>query len=80
MQRILAGFKEHLGLDLTKLVNSIRGIPRYVHDLAQFRKNYHGSIALRPCLQDRFEQGGAARGEYFIQDLFVARKIYARNP
>ena len=33
-----------------------------------------------PCLHDWHEQAGAAKGEYFWQDLYVARKIFASNP
>ncbi len=78
--KILLALKEQFGIDLLKLVNSLRGIPRYLSDLSKFRKNHHGKIVLRPCLHDRFEDGGSARGEYFVQDIFVARKIYERNP
>jgi len=34
----------------------------------------------RPCLHDRSEQSGAAKGHYFHQDLLVAQKIFQRNP
>ena len=33
-----------------------------------------------PCLTDRFASGGTAKGHYFWQDLFVAKKIYTNNP
>lgn len=33
-----------------------------------------------PCFSDRNAQGGSASGQYFHQDLYVARKIYERNP
>ena len=33
-----------------------------------------------PCLGDRADQSGAAKGHYFFQDLYVARKIFERNP
>lgn len=33
-----------------------------------------------PCLRDRFDAGGVARGQYFHQDLLVAQWIYGANP
>ena len=33
-----------------------------------------------PCLKDRYEDSGSARGHYFHQDLLVARRVFARNP
>jgi hypothetical protein len=33
-----------------------------------------------PCLSDRYDQSGSARGHYFYQDLTVARKIFERQP
>ena len=68
------------GFDPRRLMRSLRGIPRYVTDLAQFRRQYAGVLALRPCLYDWYEEGGAAGSEYFLQDLHVARKIFDANP
>lgn len=33
-----------------------------------------------PCLNDFYEQSGAARGHYFYQDLLVAQKIFRKRP
>jgi len=33
-----------------------------------------------PCLGDRYESSGNTRGHYFYQDLWVARRIFKRNP
>ena len=33
-----------------------------------------------PCLADRYEPSGSARGHYFFQDLLVARRIFERKP
>ena len=42
---------------------------------------YPFSIAFSmPCLGDRADQSGMAKGHYFFQDLYVARKIFERNP
>jgi len=68
------------GIDPRKMFNSLRGLPRYVHDLFRFRSNYTGHFGLLPCLYDWYEDAGATRSEYFWQDLLVARKIFAANP
>jgi len=33
-----------------------------------------------PCLSDRYQSSGSARGHYFHQDLLVARRIFANHP
>jgi hypothetical protein len=69
------------GIDPGKMFSSLRGLPRYVHDLFRFRSNYTGHFGLLPCLYDWYEDdAGATRSEYFWQDLLVARKIFAANP
>jgi hypothetical protein len=59
---------------------SMAGLPRYLRDLAAFRRQYQGALRWQPCLQDWKEEGGTTKNEYFIQDLFVARKIFLSNP
>jgi hypothetical protein len=68
------------GLDFLRLARSLRGIPRYVGGLYRFRQGYKGRLDLLPCLHDWYEEGGATKNEYFMQDLYVARKIYLANP
>ena len=68
------------GIDLIKMLRSIRGVPRYVRDFFHFRSDYTGSIELVPCLHDWYEEGGSTKNEYFWQDLLVARKIFAARP
>lgn len=69
-----------LGIDLRRLTRSLLGAPRYLRDLAQFRKAYGKSVELQPCLYDWFEEGGATKSEYFLQDLHIAQKIHQHNP
>lgn len=33
-----------------------------------------------PCLNDKYDDSGVAKGAYFHQDLFVAKQIYRNNP
>ncbi len=68
------------GIDLRKMYNSLKGIPRFVSDLIKFRKSYSGKISLLPCLHDWNEEGGSTKSEYFWQDLHVAQQIYQINP
>lgn len=68
------------GFDPRLCFRSLRGLPAYVRDLIFFRKSYKGKIRLTPCLNDRFEEGGGTRNEYFWQDLLVARAIHDAGP
>lgn len=74
------------GIDPCKTIRSIRGLPFYFRDL-QTLKSQRQSAAKdfqfgMPyfCLEDRFSEGGTAKGHYFHQDLLVARRIYLNNP
>jgi SAM-dependent methyltransferase len=55
-------------------------LPVYLRDWATFRAGYSGMMNVMPCLHDRYEEGGATKGEYFWQDLLVARAIHAAKP
>lgn len=68
------GFAPHVFL------NSLRGLPIYLRDWRKFRKNYSGLLSFKPCLHDRYEEGGTTRSEYFWQDLLVARWICGAKP
>lgn len=68
------------GIDIRRLLRSLRGLPRYVRDLFRFCKEYEGQIGFLPCLHDWYEEGGATKNEYFWQDLYVAQKIHFSNP
>ncbi len=68
------------GFDIQILLRSLRGLPAYLRDWTTFRKGFSGTMKLKPCLHDRYEDGGATKNEYFWQDLLVARAIHAENP
>jgi hypothetical protein len=80
LQRLSAFLSEQIGLDPARLLRALLRSPGYLVDLAGFRRGYSGRLRLRPCLHDRTGEAGNLRGEYFIQDLLVARKIHERNP
>ena len=72
-----------IGLDMVKLVNTLRGIPSFLKDYFALKKEIDKSvfpIRLYPILDDKYKQGGTAKGHYFHQDLLVARKIFEANP
>lgn len=69
-----------LGFDIRRLVRSLRGVPAYCRDYRAFSRQYSGPMEWQPCLYDRYDEGGATRNEYFLQDLFVARWIHEENP
>lgn len=74
------------GLDPLNTIRSLRGLPPYLRDLKKLKiqmastaREFPFGIPY-PCLQDRFSEGGLAKGHYFHQDLLVARRIHANNP
>jgi hypothetical protein len=68
------------GIDPRVFLRSLRGLPVYLRDWANFRKGYTGPMKFMPCLYDRYEEGGTTKSEYFWQDLLVARAIHAAKP
>ena len=71
------------GINLIQFVNVIRGVPSFVSDFFRLKKQVNSTlfpIELYPILDDKYKQGGTAKGHYFHQDLIVAKKIYDANP
>ena len=68
------------GINLRTLISSFRGIPSYIIDFINFRKDYSGKINFYPCLSDRYAEAGDGRSEYFLQDLLVAKLVYEKKP
>ncbi len=73
------------GLDVRGAMKAIRGVPRFVRDLRAYRRGEEErfplrSGALHPILSEFGDSAGTARGHYFHQDLWAARKIFARRP
>lgn len=71
---------EQFGIDLRRALLSVLALPGFMRDLVRYRRLDRTRLQLQPCLHDRYAQGGAARSEYFVQDLHVARKIHQRRP
>jgi SAM-dependent methyltransferase len=60
-------------------------LPRFVRQAAEYRRQPDGRFPLtlgdlEPILTDFAAEAGIARGHYFHQDLWAARRIFARQP
>lgn len=83
------GFRKFLrisGVDLSRFFRSWSLWSIYRTNRTAFFKQAEASSHIfatgsaLPCLWDRMDKGGVARGQYFFQDLMVARWIYERRP
>jgi SAM-dependent methyltransferase len=68
------------GLNIYRPLRFIQSLPKYVSNILSFKKNYKGKFELLPCLHDWYEEGGNAKSEYFLQDLYIARFIFDAKP
>ena len=72
------------GFDAKKTKRAVRGVGAFVRDYREWRKCSDSSEfplgAMYPCLEDRNTNAGDAGGQYFHQDLMVARRVYEANP
>lgn len=68
------------GLDPRIFLRAMRGLPLFLREWRQFRQGYSGVMTLMPFLQERYEEGGATKTEYFWQDLLVARWVFEAQP
>ena len=74
------------GMDPLKAVRGARRVPRYLRDLAAYRRAAAGGpfplrlSSVYPILGDYDDTAGQATGHYFHQDLWAARKVFARRP
>jgi Caenorhabditis protein of unknown function, DUF268 len=72
--------KSQFGIDVKIFFLGLVRFPRYVKDYLRFKSIYSGEIKIAPWVHDQYEEAGSAKGEYFWQDLIVARRIFSRNP
>ena len=73
------------GINSRKTVQTTRALPTYFKELALLRKQLGESTDFPitknvPCLEDRYAEGGTAKGHYFHQDLLTARRLFQNNP
>jgi hypothetical protein len=58
---------------------ALRALKRYRYEYAEFISRTKWNVVRTPCLFDRDQESGTY-GEYFWQDLFVAKRIIEQNP
>lgn len=75
------------GIDLSRISASVRGGRQFCADFTAYRRTaiMAGALPitlsdLYIALSDRFDVAGRANGGYFFQDLWAARKIFAKRP
>ena len=73
------------GIDPLKLYRTIIGMPLVYLDFLRFRQmslqaGVTTPIKFLPSLNDKGDEAGVARGIYFHQDLYIARKIFESDP
>jgi len=84
--QIIYSYLVMTGIDPLRTIRFIRGFPYYIRDLIKLNSQRQSTVKdfpfgiPYPCLNDRFADGGSAKGAYFHQDLLVARRIYLNNP
>ena len=83
--RALTGFQA-FGVDPVRTLRGVRNIPRYLRDLARYRRAAAGGqfplrlASLFPVLADYDDAAGETRSHYFHQDLWAARRVFAARP
>lgn len=69
-----------------QLINVARFGPRYLRDLSKYKRLARSAdsrvplTTLLPVLGEHRDYAGEASGHYFYQDIWAARRIYARRP
>ncbi len=75
-----------LGFDPGKVARFVGRVPRYLSEARAYaRAPSDGRFPLHlnslfPVLEDHDAEAGGASGQYFHQDIWAARKIFARKP
>ena len=85
---MLRSFYNHFRLfffDPRAVMNAWRGVPYYFANAVRYRRmNRDAAFRIRLadlyCMsQDRFGDAGTARGHYFFQDLWAARRLFGQG-
>jgi SAM-dependent methyltransferase len=87
MRRLLRPFfnaAATAGFDIHRAA-TLRRLPRFMRHAADYHRQADGRFPLtlrdlEPVLTDFAAEAGTARGHYFHQDLWAARRIFARRP
>jgi SAM-dependent methyltransferase len=68
------------------LLTYLKGLPAFLKEYREIRRQAGSSPQefpfgpTYPCLDDRRQESGTAKGHYFHQDLLVANRIFVNNP
>ncbi|MHB8439077.1 MAG: DUF268 domain-containing protein [Acidimicrobiales bacterium] len=80
-------FVTNAGVDPFRLARTARGTGRFLRDWARYRRlcrdrgiGVPRTADLLPIIGEKGDSAGIARGHYFHQDLWAARKIYRAAP
>lgn len=68
-----------IGLDFRRMA-IVKQLPKYIADCRRFNRLGGGITGFYPMLSDYKETAGVAKGQYFHQDLLVAKYIFESNP
>lgn len=85
IKNYISRFFLFIGFDIKKAYQNVIGLFFYFSDLRKLINQRKNDLAFRsilffPILNERYGGSGVMRGHYFHQDLFVASKIFKRNP
>lgn len=87
MVRRIGTFLISFGIDPRRALASLRFFPIYMSHIFYFWRLSRSessaepfSFRVLPTLSDKYMESGTARGHYFHQDLWVARKIFQTRP
>lgn len=69
-----------MGFNLIRFFNFFKNLPTFLNQYYKFKKIYKGKVEFLPCLHDKNDEAGNSKGEYFLQDLYVAKRIFNANP
>jgi SAM-dependent methyltransferase len=74
-----------LGFNPLTTYNFIKGLRFYFRDLKTFKRQLKGNkefsfVKYYPILGERFTNSGTLSGQYFYQDLLVAKRIFLNSP
>jgi len=86
--KIIENFFNLFGFNISKSFEAIKNVPRFLYTIFIYKKrcsinNKKFPLLLkfiRPKLNDLKAQAGIAKGHYFFQDLWAAKKIFKERP
>lgn len=83
MIKKIINFAILIGINPIQIWQHIKYFPSFFKDYIVMKRQIKGQevkLCISPILTDKFAKGGVAKGHYFHQDLYVAKKIFQKNP